>query len=279
MSDSKVIDQVGMERILYAIEESLKVCAGTHFYGWAQGALHGLLPHDILLCVYGDLPSYRVKYSSFSCLAEERQIIDRLTDPAIGLLSRIIETWLKSERKPLVFASGPGGAQTDRIGSELQRLGCGNAVAHGAREISGSDGSFFIFMRIPDAPKLRQVYLLDLLMPHLHMALYRMVLRDGNATRPAATTLSVLSARQIEVLNLVGRGKTNQEIGLLLNISTLTVKNHVQTILRKLGVSNRAEAVANAQMAHPVGDRQNVRTRASPARKARAPVTQHDDSD
>ena len=44
----------------------------------------------------------------------------------------------------------------------------------------------------------------------------------------------------------VREGKSNQEIGDQLGISVLTVKNHVQKILRKLGASNRAQAVARA---------------------------------
>jgi DNA-binding NarL/FixJ family response regulator len=44
----------------------------------------------------------------------------------------------------------------------------------------------------------------------------------------------------------VQEGKSNQDIGEILNISPLTVKNHVQKILRKLNVRNRAQAVSKA---------------------------------
>lgn len=52
-----------------------------------------------------------------------------------------------------------------------------------------------------------------------------------------------LSARESEVLAWVAMGKTNPEIGSILGISTFTVKNHVQRILKKLDVTNRAQAV------------------------------------
>ena len=38
-------------------------------------------------------------------------------------------------------------------------------------------------------------------------------------------------------------GKTNQDIGMILNISAFTVKNHLQRIFKKLDVLNRAQAV------------------------------------
>ncbi len=52
-----------------------------------------------------------------------------------------------------------------------------------------------------------------------------------------------LTAREQEVLELLSRGMSNIEIGKKLFISDTTVKFHVGNILRKLGVSRRAEAV------------------------------------
>ena len=51
-----------------------------------------------------------------------------------------------------------------------------------------------------------------------------------------------LTQRELEVLKLVARGLTNKEIGKSLEISSLTVKNHVNSILVKLEVSDRTEA-------------------------------------
>jgi DNA-binding CsgD family transcriptional regulator len=54
---------------------------------------------------------------------------------------------------------------------------------------------------------------------------------------------SELSARETEILRWIALGKTNPEIGSILNISAFTVKNHVQRILKKLDVTNRTQAV------------------------------------
>jgi DNA-binding NarL/FixJ family response regulator len=53
-----------------------------------------------------------------------------------------------------------------------------------------------------------------------------------------------LTPREIEVLQLMARGLTNHEIGKTLNVSTGTVNHHVHHVIRKLGVSNRTQAVA-----------------------------------
>jgi DNA-binding CsgD family transcriptional regulator/tetratricopeptide (TPR) repeat protein len=67
---------------------------------------------------------------------------------------------------------------------------------------------------------------------------------------PRATTRAnpaQLTAREIEVLQLMAQGLRNAEIGSRLHLSTRTVDHHVSAILRKLGVRGRGEAAAAAQ--------------------------------
>jgi DNA-binding NarL/FixJ family response regulator len=55
-----------------------------------------------------------------------------------------------------------------------------------------------------------------------------------------------LSAREIEVLEYISRGNSNKEIARALKISDQTVKNHITSILKKLAVNDRTQAVVYA---------------------------------
>lgn len=61
------------------------------------------------------------------------------------------------------------------------------------------------------------------------------------------TALPVLTAREEQILKLIEDGLSNQEIASRLTVALHTVKNHVHSLLTKLGVSSRAEAVAVAR--------------------------------
>jgi DNA-binding NarL/FixJ family response regulator len=57
---------------------------------------------------------------------------------------------------------------------------------------------------------------------------------------------SDLTGRELEVLELIVRGRSNKEIGSALGISEATVKSHINSILGKLGVTDRTQAATTA---------------------------------
>ena len=60
------------------------------------------------------------------------------------------------------------------------------------------------------------------------------------------TAFAPLTGRELEILGKISNGMTNAEIGHALGISAQTVKNHVTSILRKLAVNDRTQAVVTA---------------------------------
>ena len=73
-----------------------------------------------------------------------------------------------------------------------------------------------------------------------------MAFRQMAVDEDTQSIYSPLSPRELQVLDLVAAGRTNKEIAALLDISNQTVKNHVSSILRKLAVNDRTQAVVYA---------------------------------
>jgi NarL family two-component system response regulator LiaR len=82
----------------------------------------------------------------------------------------------------------------------------------------------------------------------LHPTIARMVLQE--LQRPAqpkqARTTDPLSERELEVLRLLARGMSNQEIADALVVGEATVRSHVSSILRKLQLASRTQAALYA---------------------------------
>lgn len=72
--------------------------------------------------------------------------------------------------------------------------------------------------------------------------------RHGTAVRPPAP-FPELTARETEVLDLISRGMTNQEMAAQLGVSLKTIQNHVSNVLAKLHVVDRTQAAIRAREA------------------------------
>jgi DNA-binding NarL/FixJ family response regulator len=78
--------------------------------------------------------------------------------------------------------------------------------------------------------------------PEVSAILLRRVYSHAAQPNLGATT-QVLTPREIEILDLIEQGLTNQQIASRLSLTLNTVKNHVHNLLGKLGVASRGEAV------------------------------------
>jgi len=75
---------------------------------------------------------------------------------------------------------------------------------------------------------------------------FRNLSGDRKKPDPSATNQMPLSVREVEVLDCVAQGYSNKEIAEALFITEQTVKNHMTSVLRKLEVSDRVQAVLYA---------------------------------
>ncbi len=72
---------------------------------------------------------------------------------------------------------------------------------------------------------------------------FRQLAVYGNDAQPI---FAPLSPREVEILDNIAQGMTNKQVAYALSISEQTVKNHMSSILRKLAVNDRTQAVVYA---------------------------------
>jgi DNA-binding CsgD family transcriptional regulator len=88
---------------------------------------------------------------------------------------------------------------------------------------------------------------MDFMMPHIDHVL-RKIQHLGQEKSVSKVSLPFnmgsLTDRELEVIEWVKAGKTNQEIATILTITQNTVKSHLKRVYQKLNVSKRAQAVA-----------------------------------
>ncbi len=245
---------VELEKLLLVIQTGLRVRLRHHFFNWTQGPVQTLLPHDLLICAVDDGNAQGYRVESFSCYPQPPSRVEALTRRDGSITLRMAQTWKKNGCDPLLHDAQLAAGSIAALASEIAAHQLGNMVAHGICGGNGGASTFFGFccMRVPIRPQ--HTFIAELLVPYLHAAWMRVQQQENTLLeRPLATqTVSpaqsaaarLLTARELEVLHWVSEGKSNMEIGLILGISGLTVKNHVQNILRKLKVHNRTQAVS-----------------------------------
>jgi len=232
--------------LLHVIESSLKVQTPAQFLAWGKGELQTLFPHEILICGVGRIDRHSIQIQHYLCTGFPLPYLEAIRQADNGVLSPIMARWCK-ERKPQLFQPGKIGTEVDSCWLSIFRQhDLRNIAAHGMRDMSSNVASYFNFSRIPGQLTPRHAYLLELLVPHMHVALIRVLAQEKPTARTSPAIQPNVTPREREVLHWLCEGKTNGEIAQILGLSGHTVKNQVRGILVKLCVNNRTQAVSKA---------------------------------
>lgn len=241
------IGEAESARFLRVVCESLLIKRHYELYTWLTGELQEFLPHEILIGVWGDFARWDVKFDVVSALPGVRTT--ELANCSIDDVVRdAYAQWRDAGRKPLFLRAD--GAQAEcacAIHSALR--GMRSALVHGIRDERAGCESLYITLSSEALRKgngrERFDPLLESLVAHIDLACRRVAaLPVCNRLPQRASAALELSSRERQILERMCRGNTNVDIAAALEISPFTVKNHVQRIFRKIGVSNRTQAAA-----------------------------------
>jgi transcriptional regulator EpsA len=234
------------------ISDSLRITQRTQLFNWLQGGFQYLLGHELI--VYGvksaESDLYRFEYFTSTRYFTDDHF-NAIIQPESGLISHVLKIRQKNDFPIYVTNSVAESEQKNHSVINVDEAQLTNSelkyfVLHGFGDSQNKMSSVVLFARLHKEPSVNHAHILELMMPHLHCALVRVSSSKNSVMLSATKENSILTKRELEILQWLHMGKTNWEISSILEISPLTVKNHVQNILRKFDVQNRSQAVVRA---------------------------------
>jgi transcriptional regulator EpsA len=251
------------EHFVRIMETAITVQRRYQFFVWIQSSLQTLLPHRLAICGAYRRTRKQVLLEAFNSVPVAPSVLVALTDAQSPLMQRAVSAWIDNGSKPLALElSGLSGSAVEETRDALIETGYHELLIHGVsrpQRVSEIESLFVFSSPGMRSSELQRVHL-DLLVPHLHSTYLRVqsVEREMSDAAPRAipregVARPTITEREKQILGWVREGMSNLEIGAELSISPLTVKNHIQKILRKLGAANRAHAVARAMTMNLLG--------------------------
>jgi transcriptional regulator EpsA len=252
------------EVLLRVIEAAPQVCRRHQFFVWTQGDFQRWLPHKISICGSYDRDQRDVVFDIFNSIPLPEAVVQGLRSMRSEIVQAALTSWRKGRSQAAVLS-----LQRDLLphpmSLALTELGYDQIMVHGLTRPGRADEleSFFMFTQPRADYGAASQQALDMLLPCVHMAYQRVCVTErqmdnGRGASYASSGQGLprptpITEREREILLWVRDGLSNQQISEKLGISALTVKNHVQKILRKLGAANRAQAVAKAMTMNALG--------------------------
>lgn len=241
-----LINEFSSEQIsqfMQVIDACHKLSTEEQFIEVIRGPFRQLVPHQYAACGIGERGKLAIDYYiNVDFPAEYMSSVLALRTSKFFLNSPIAKAWAKQPETTFIDHVDHYQTDNEQWMTAVQKHKVGNMLVSGLHDLSGNKTSYFCFARCPNENGEWFKYVVDLITPHLHRALTNVCSKEVIPKNDP----NELTGRELEVLTLVGVGLTNTQIGEKLFISENTVKNHVQSIFKKLNVVNRVQAVSRA---------------------------------
>lgn len=237
--DSEVICSIGNE-FSALVQASLgKFESVNDFQNFVRNFVRPILPHGALLAGLGRITFDQLNIELMVPVDYPEKHLEQIKLDTTLQDRPVIAEWLEVRKPMFIDLITAENLLSDLEKWEFEAFGLERIAIHGQIDVSGRMASYFSFSQVPGDDQT-YLQLLEAISPHLHSALMK------TASARNQKNLVDITEKELEILKWIAVGRTNKEIGLILDKSEMTVKNQVHTLLGKLGAGNRPEAVIRA---------------------------------
>lgn len=273
-SENSNFQRADLDSFIDVFQPALRTKSHLDLFLWMQGDLQLYLPHEIFVAIWSDERLDNIEIDLISAMPKMRtaQIVGQGMVP---LINSLLSHWRGIGHSPFCITRPAGfGVESDEGNLDLIENGFGSmrsAVANGIQDQRERCQVLYVAFSQNVLPSLSAAKYLRMLTPYIDFALRQVTplpSSTSSESRPGKSDRAnlELTPREVEIMKWVSAGKTNEVIGVILNISIFTVKNHLKRIFEKLEVTNRAQAVSKLRSVAPTAGQIRREELASDAR-------------
>jgi transcriptional regulator EpsA len=241
-----------LDRLFSAIQRSNKVRKHIDFFVWLQNSVAEFIPHEALLAIWGDFNEgidaklqYDVTsnvdgFNTYAVMGASKEVNQCMV--------YLYQLWLDNDRHFYAlnnFGTSEFDCKFRKVFPDLSQE-LNSLLVFGVSDLRGGNDCLYVFFSKYNKFQIKNT-VMDFMMPHIDHVLRK--IQHLGPVKPITKislpfNMSSLTERELEVIEWIKAGKTNQETASILNITQNTVKSHLKRIYQKLNVSKRAQAVA-----------------------------------
>ena len=234
------------------MQSSLSIRSHFELLLWLQGDIQQYIPHELMIAAWGDFSIGIIYIDIVSAIPGVRT--GKISGAYLtSLLQSLFKYWLDHSRTAFTLTMDKGIFHEHELGCAEANINLKimkHASIHGIKDFRGGHDCLYVFIDAVSKTPNATTKMISALVPYLDCSLRQiehLPEQLPELIKPQSKLeneiLGTLSPREMEIMDWVKVGKTNLDIGMILNISAFTVKNHLQRIFKKLDVLNRAQAV------------------------------------
>lgn len=229
------------------VRQSGLVGNSEEFKHLIRAQVRKILPHEAFVCGCGAVHALGISVDYMVGVDFPAEYLQAIRNPSGHIDTPVIRYWYEN-RTPVFIDSETASFEFQSNWLErFRQFGWRNLASDGFVDAARGTATYFSFHNLPKINRAELTDLFARLTPLLHQTFVQVVSNYRECAGLRSHLTHILSARDLEIVELICQGKSNDEIAKTLGLAVSTIKNKVSLILEKTGCGNRTALAAEME--------------------------------